>query len=113
MKKMLLALVICSLLVGCATSQFISKPTIFTNPLSYLNKVPLNTTTKDELINELGIPDKTTESGGKTYLAYELGKDFGKREFVYIISNDIVIDVTYHDQGPFNGASAKKRQMKQ
>jgi len=92
----------------------IPKPTIFTIPTSYLAHFPLGAVTKDKLIDNLGIPDKTTQFEGKTYFAYEIGNknSWGAREFVYVLSDDIVIDVRFNDQGPYNGSSAKEIQDK-
>lgn len=113
MRKLLLLLCFVVAIYGCTpTTGGFSKPTIFTSPLSYLDSFPLGTVTKDELISNLGIPDKTNEFEGQTYYTYELGEGHGKRQFVYIISGDVVTDVKYHDQGPYNGSSAKKRQHK-
>ena len=99
------------LLAGCATPALsgFSKPTIFFNPLSYLDKFPLGVITQESLISNLGLPDKSYDFDGKTYLSYQLGEGYGLREYVYVISNGVVTDVQYHDQGPSNGSSALKR----
>lgn len=114
MKKTIVSLLLTLLVYGCGTPMVsgFSKPTIFTIPPSYLDSFPLGSVTKDELISNLGVPDKSSELDGKTYLAYELGEGYGKRQYVFEISNGIVTDVRYHDQGPYNGSSAKKRQNK-
>ena len=116
MKKVaiLIAITMYFLVSGCATptKDGYSKPTIMTNPLSYLDRFPLGKVTKESLINNLGIPDKTSDLEGKTYYSYELGEGYGKRQYVYELTDGIVTDVRYHDQGPYNGSSAKQRQSK-
>jgi hypothetical protein len=88
----------------------VSKPTISTKPPSYLGNFPLNSVSKDQLIGNFGEPDKTVAMGDTIYLAYELGEGGEKRQYVYEISDGIVTDVKYHDQGPLNGSSARKMQ---
>jgi hypothetical protein len=113
MKKIAMIVVVMSLLIaGCAATNKdgYSKPTIMTNPLSYLDSFPLGKVSKESVIGNLGIPDKTSEFEGKTYYSYELGEGYGKRQYVYELTNSIVTDVRYNDQGPYNGSSAKQRQ---
>lgn len=114
MNKAFVCIVLALVVYGCATPSMsgFSKPTILTNPLSYLDSFPLGLVTKDEIISNLGVPDKSSGLDGKTYLAYELGEGYGKRQYVFELSNGIVTDVRYHDQGPYNSSSAKKRQNK-
>jgi len=88
----------------------LAKPTILTNPLKYLKSVPLGQLTMDEAMAVLGLPDKTSEVGGKTYLSFELGEGYGKREFVYEFSDGKLTDVRYHDSGPYNGSAASALQ---
>lgn len=110
----LITIMLAILISGCATptKDGYSKPTIMTNPLSYLGSFPLGNVSKDSLISNLGIPDKTSELDGKTYYSYELGNGYGKRQYVYELTNGVVTDVRYHDQGPYNGSSAKQQQSK-
>jgi len=114
MKKttILIAIAMSLFLLGCGTPirGGFSKPTIFTIPPSYLDSFPLSQVTEESLINNLGLPDKTSNFKGKTYYSYELGRGQGKRQYVYEITDGIVTDVRYHDQGPYNGSSAKQRQ---
>ena len=113
MKILVLILMLC--ICGCVTPMVggFNKPTIMTKPMSYLDNFSLGSVTKGELISNCGIPDKTNEYEGKTYLTYEVGQGYGKRQFVYILSNDVIVDVQYHDQGPYNASSAMKRQINQ
>lgn len=124
MKKIILAFVFMLFVSGgCSTTDMakiygytpptvkgVTKPTIFTAPPRYLDSFPLGTVTEEDLINNLGIPGDSYKLNGKTYLSYEIAKS--GRKFVYVLSNGVVTDVVYHDQGPYNGASAKKRQNK-
>ena len=115
MKKVaiLFAITLYFLVSGCGTpvKDGYSKPTLWTIPTSYLDSFPLGKVTKENLINNLGVPDKTSVLEGKTYYSYELGGQ-GKKEYVYELTDGVVTDVRYHDQGPYNGSSAKQRQSK-
>ena len=112
----LFAVTLYFLVSGCLPSTPVkdgySKPTIMSDPLSYLDSFPLGKVTKENLINNLGIPDKTSDLEGKIYYSYELGEGWGKRQYVYELTDGVVTDVRYHDQGPYNGSSAKQRQSK-
>ena len=116
MKKVaiLFAITLYFFVSGCGTpvKDGYYKPTIFSNPLSLLDSFPLGKVTKENLINNLGVPDKTSVLEGKTYYSYGFGEGGGKRQYVYELTDDIVTDVRYHDQGPYNGSSAKQRQSK-
>jgi len=116
MRKSILIFLICLCLTEYAAAKEVKipKPTIFTIPTSYLARFPLGVVTKDKLIDSLGVPDKTTQFEDKTYLAYEVGNknSYGAREFVYVFLDNVVVDVRYNDQGPYNGSSAKEIQGK-
>jgi len=92
------------------TVKGLTKPTIFTIPPRYLDSFPLGTITEENLIDNLGIPSDSYKLNEKTYLSYEIAKS--GRKFVYVLFDGVVTDVVYHDQGPYNGASAKERQNK-
>ena len=114
MKKLLfIGIILVSLfVVSCASTSpdGYSKPTIFTSPISYLNDFPLNSVKKENLIIHLGLPDKSDEFEGKIYYSYEVGEDYGKREYIFEVTDDVITDVRYNDQGPYNGSSAKQIQ---
>lgn len=101
------------MLISCATpnKNGISKPTLATSVPSYLDTFPLNQVSKDALIQTVGLPDKSSKIDGKVYLSYEMGTGFGKRQWIYEITDNIVSNVRYHDSGPYNGMSAKTRQQ--
>jgi hypothetical protein len=103
---------VATLLSGCASvgPNGSGKPTIMTNPPSYLQSFPLNSVTQDQLIQDLGVPDKSIKIGDQLYLSYELGEGWGEREYIYVLEDNVVIDVRYNDQGPYNGSSARKIQ---
>src|SRR6185312_13694732 len=84
-----------------ASAADISKPSLFTSPPSYLKSFPLNTVHTADLIGALGVPDKTANLGATTYASYVLGEGYGRREFVFIITNDIMVDVQYNSQGAY------------
>lgn len=116
MKKIisLTNLMIFLLTVGCASvsKDGISKPTIYTSPISYLENFPLNSISEEKLINHLGLPDKSTQLNDKSYYSYEVGKGYGERQYIYEVNNGIVTNVRYNDQGMYNGSSAKEIQNK-
>ena len=99
-------------LAGCAATgpNGTPVPSVVTNPASYLEDFPLNSVTKDDLIEDVGMPDKSMESGGQTYLSYEIGEGWGEREYIYVIEDGVVTNIRYNDQGPYNGSSAKRLQ---
>jgi hypothetical protein len=117
MKRMLLFLIFILIVVSCATSTIIkkgriSKPTMSTKQFSYLDSFPLGKVIKLELFINLGVPDKKSMRHGNIYYSYELGEGDGKREYVYVIKDDIVVDVIYKDQSPYSGTSARDRQKR-
>ncbi len=61
------------------------KPSIYTNPISYLENFPLNKVTESEMIKKSGPPNRTAELDGKKMLVYELGEGYGERTFSYIL----------------------------
>lgn len=97
------------LLSGCASvgPNGSGKPTIMTNPPSYLKSFQLNSVTQDKLIQDLGVPDKSIEIGDQVYLSYQLGEGWGEREYIYVLEENLVVDVRYNAQGPYNGSSAR------
>ena len=110
--KIIVALTVLTL-TACTTpmnKEGYSKPTIMTQAPGYLKSFPLGRISKTSLLENLGIPDKTSKLDDKTYYSYELGEGYGLRQFVYEITDDKVTDVRFHDQGPYNGMSAKKQQ---
>lgn len=108
----ILTLVVLLSITGCASvsKEGISKPTIYTSPTSYLENFPLGSITEENLINHLGLPDKSTQLNGKSYYSYEVGSGYGERQYIYEVSGGIVTNVRYNDQGMYNGSSAKKIQ---
>lgn len=109
---LLFIVILAASLSACATpsNSGVSKPTLFTGPLSYLSSFPLNRVSKNELVTNLGVPNNVQKLDDKEYLSYELGAGYGLKQYVYEITGDIITDVRYHDQGPYNGQSAKQRQ---
>ncbi|WP_155903242.1 hypothetical protein [Marinobacter gelidimuriae] len=113
MKNRFLGLIIVVIILsGCASvgPNGSGKPTIMTNPPSYLQSFPLNSITQDQLIQDLGVPDKSIEIGDQLYLSYQLGEGWGEREYIYALEDNLVTDVRYNDQGPYNGSSARQIQ---
>lgn len=113
MKHQILTCLMASIiLTGCASvgPHGSDKPTIMTNPPSYLESFPLNSVTQGQLVQDLGVPDKSINVGNQTLLSYEVGEGWGEREYIYVIEDDVVTDVRYNAQGPYNGSSASEMQ---
>ncbi|MCK5218679.1 hypothetical protein KAR10_04105 [bacterium] len=113
MKRIIVLLMVVAL-AGCTppTISGVPNPGGLTIPPSYLKSFPLGSKTQDDLIASLGVPDKTSEVGNKTYLAYELGQGGLRKTYTYEITNGVVTNVTYHDGGAYNGINARDYQKK-
>lgn len=108
-------LFVATLLSGCASQQAggLGKPTIYTSPPKYLETVGLNEFTKDEVLAEVGVPDKKQTLRGQDHWSYELGESAGERTYTYIFEDDELVNVRYNDQGPYNGTTAREAQAEQ
>jgi len=111
--KYLLSLLIFAFVVGCATpievhpGVAISKPTLWTSPNGYLSTFPLNTVSTNELESVLGPPESVHTRNDETQYVYVLARgEIGERRFVYIMIDNLVVDVRYYDTGPYNGGTA-------
>ncbi len=100
-------IIITIFLYGCVGGL---KPSILTMPPSYLSSFPLNTITEEEMMFKSGPPDKNIKIGDKKAMVYQMGEHLGKRTYTYILDNDLIIDVLYNDDGPYNGSTARKIQ---
>ncbi len=65
-------------LSACASTSEdgLSKPSIMTSPPSYLASVELGKKSVDDVIEVMGVPDKSKDIAGKSYLSYELGEGY-------------------------------------
>ena len=91
------------------------RPTLSTNPKSYLKKFQLNVTTTDEIVQYVGTPDKTMSLSGSDFLTYNISPNKGGViEYTFEIKEGVVVNVTYLNSGNFFGVtqreSAKKLQ---
>jgi len=112
MKILSVLLSSCFLAISCApqSSNGVSRPSISTNPRSYLRSFPLSKISEDEIIQYVGAPTRTLEAGGKRYLTYDVATSHnpGVLEYTYIVQNGLVQDVTYTNAGNFFGAIQKE-----
>jgi hypothetical protein len=91
------------------------RPTLSTNPKSYLKKFELNVATTEEVIEYVGAPDKTLKVGESDFLTYNIDPDdTGVIEYTFEVKSGVVVNVTYLNSGNFFGVtqreSAKKLQ---
>ena len=91
------------------------RPTLSTNPKSYLKNFALNVATTDEVVQYVGTPDKTMNLGGSDFLTYNIDPDDnGVIEYTFEVKEGVVVNVTYLNSGNFFGVtqreSAKKLQ---
>ena len=110
------AIAICLILVlvGCASQSKggLGKPSIFSSPVTYMETVGLGMYTRDDVMNVMGNPHTVSNLHGNEYWGYFLGQDYGERTYTYIFDGDLLVDVRYNDNGPYNGMTAKQRQGK-
>lgn len=112
MKPILITLTFLFAVVSCApqSPNGVSRPSISTNPRSYLRSFPLGKISEDEIMNYVGAPTRTAESGGKRYLTYDVATSHnsGVLEYTYVVQGGVVQDVTYTNAGNFFGAIQKE-----
>jgi len=106
-----LLVIVTLILSGCAGAGGL-KPSIATSPPGYLESFPLGSVTETEMISKSGPPDRTIDIGGKKAFVYQMGEGLGVRTYTYIFERDVIADVLYNDNGPYNGSTAKKAQSK-
>jgi hypothetical protein len=113
------ALALLLLLVAFATTGVIAKdksangvfrPTLSTNPKSYLKKFPLNVAVVDEVIQYVGTPDKTLSLSGSDFITYNIAPKSanGIIEYTFEIKDGVVVNVTYLNSGNFFGVTQRE-----
>lgn len=112
MKTLFIALSTTLLIPSCApqSANGVSRPSISTNPRSYLRSFPLRVTTENEVLSYVGAPTRTHEGGGNRYLTYDIATSHspGVLEYTYVVQRGHVEDVTYTNAGNFFGAIQKE-----
>jgi outer membrane protein assembly factor BamE (lipoprotein component of BamABCDE complex) len=103
-----------ALLLGCATQQSggLGKPSVFSSPVIYMETVGLDIYTREDVLRVLGNPHNVAILGGREYWAYVMGEGYGERTYTYIFRGKRFVDVRYNDNGPYNGITARKSQIK-
>ena len=101
-------------LMGCASQSQggLGKPSIFSSPVSYMETIGLGVYTREDVMRVLGNPHNVTDMGDKEYWGYFMGQDYGERTYTYIFQGDLLVNVRYNDNGPYNGLTARKSQNK-
>ncbi len=107
--KLLVGCFLFLLTVACAPAGGI-RPTMFSMPPTYLSSFPLNQLTETEMMVKAGPPDDVITYGGKRALVYRFGEMAGKRSFTFLLDEDLIVDVVYNDNGPYNGTTAQQYQ---
>jgi len=102
------------LLPACTTSQSstgIYRPTLATQPKTYLANFPLNKATEQEVIQAVGTPDKSYSDGETTYATIDIAPkqaSHGVIEYTYEITNGVVTNVRYLNSGNFFGVTQRE-----
>lgn len=106
------------LVAGMATSVVakdksangVFRPTLSTNPKSYLKKFPLNLATIDEIIQYVGTPDKTLSVGGSDFITYNIAPKTanGIIEYTFEVKDGVVVNVNYLNSGNFFGITQRE-----
>lgn len=87
------------------------RPTLSTNPKSYLRDFKLNTATPDEVIQYVGTPDKTFSLGGSDFITYNIAakkEASGIIEYTFEVKDGVVVNVTYLNSGNFFGVTQRE-----
>lgn len=112
MKLLLLAVPVALLTASCApqSAHGVSRPSISSNPRSYLRSFPLGKITEGEILQFVGSPTRTHESGNQRFLTYDVATKHnpGVLQYTYVIQGGVVQDVTYTNAGNFFGAIQKE-----
>jgi hypothetical protein len=92
---------------GCApqSPSGVIRPSISSDPRSYLRGFPLGKVTEDELLQQVGSPTRTHVNESKRLLTYDIATKHnpGVLEYTYVIQKNVVQDVTYTNAGNFFG----------
>lgn len=114
MKRFVLGLALCLVVAAPAFAgdkkgpSGLYRPTLSTFSNKYLRNVKLGVATQQEVIDYVGMPDKTTKIGDVDYLTYDIGnRKGGIIEYTFQIKDGVVIDVTYLNSGNFFGVTAR------
>lgn len=93
-----------------ASEHGVYRPTLSTNPKSYLKKFSLNVATTDEVVQYLGTPDKTMSLSGSDFLTYSIAPKTatGVIEYTFEIKDGVVVNVTYLNSGNFFGVTQRE-----
>ena len=107
------ALVLCVLalsLAACVAGGL--KPSVWTYPPGYLEGFPLDSVTEAQLFRDVGPPDQEITMTGMRGYVYRLGQHTQARSYTYLMRDGVVYDVVYHENGPYNGRTAREAQRK-
>ena len=87
------------------------RPTLSTNPKSYLKAFNLNKATSEEVIQYVGSPDKTHSLAGSDFITYNIAprsNSNGIIEYTFEIKDGVVVNVTYLNSGNFFGVTQRE-----
>ncbi|WP_152984574.1 hypothetical protein [Stenotrophomonas terrae] len=86
------------------------RPTLSTNPKSYLREFPLAKVGGGEVIQYVGTPDKTFSLGGSDFITYNIAtrSNSGIIEYTFEVKDGVVVNVTYLNSGNFFGVTQRE-----
>ena len=108
---LLLAIVLAATnsVAGDKSEHGVYRPTLSTMPKSYLKKFRLDVATMDEVVQYVGVPDKTMRLGGSEFLTYNIGPNKGGViEYTFEVKDGVVVNVTYLNSGNFFGVTQRE-----
>ena len=92
-KLLLLVLILFYSSIVVAEVNYNKFGSFFKNPIKWMETLPLNTITTDELIKGLGPPEDVIDLDGTKYLSYPWGTTVTK--IVFYLKDGVVIDARY------------------
>ncbi len=106
---LLLLVVTSTALAANKSANGVFRPTLSTNPKSYLKKFPLDKVTAEEVIEYVGTPDKSMTRNGVEYLTVNIDPDqTGVIEYTFEVKDGLVVNVTYLNSGNFFGVTQRE-----
>lgn len=114
MRLTLITLIMLSLL-ACTTiisPQGVYRPSLLTTRHTYVKEFPINRATKQEVIDFVGVPDRTYKNDDIEQLVYVIQSSASEKiEYTYYIKDNIVIDVKVLNQTVLFGNEVYQRSL--
>ncbi len=99
-----------SLIAKDKSANGVYRPTLSTSAKKYLREFQLGKATQDEVIQYVGMPDKSNTIGGSEFLTYSIAPktSSGVIEYTYELKEGVVVNVTYLNSGNFFGVTQRE-----